>query len=249
MPDPLDQTGLLCEPFYELKEPLGLGPDLKPIVQPGQLVLAHQVYPARDLRIIDIKEYDPKDETKNRYVITRLDRDSPPKRHFPIKELNLKSEENLYVVRGKFRPGIVLQVISTAFYNVTNPEPYIMVVPCLTFKPKHDASYRARVAAMELPHLFYLPAHHEGCKEPSVLRFEHIQPIASGVRPIFIDKKQSFLSDTAWGILQHQFHKFITGKVLDQEIEEAVNAYRSLVMDAYQLSVGQAGASGGAKTP
>ena len=237
MPDPLDQTGLLCEAFYELREPLGRSPKGHPIVQPGQLALAHQVSPESHPLIVEVKGYDPRDETLTSYVVKRHDPDNPPKSHFPIKELNLRSDESLYLMRGKLRPAIVLQTVSTDFYNISNPEPYVWVAPCFTFKDKHKPSYRCRVAALELPHLFYLQAHHHGCKEPSVLRFEHIQPVAAAaVQPTFIDGKQSFLSETAWAILQHQLHKFITGKLLDEDIEETLQAYRKLIAEAYGLS-------------
>jgi hypothetical protein len=67
---------------------------------------------------------------------------------------------------------------------------------------------------MEFPRFFYLPAQVGGLTEPSVLRFEFIQPVAlSGVQPIFVQAtKQSFLSDAAWTILLHQLVKFTSGK-------------------------------------
>mgnify|MGYP001597210878 FL=1 len=139
-------------------------------------------------------------------------------------------------MRGKLRPAIVLQTISTDFYNLNNPEPYVWAAPCFTFKEKHSQSYRCRVAALKLPHLFYLPGHHHGFNESSVLRFEHIQPVtAVGVEPIFIDGQQSFLSEPAWAILQHQLHKFISGKILDAGLEETLQAYGQLVLEAFGL--------------
>ena len=234
MPNPLDQTGLLCDPFYELRTPLGRHSKGHPIVQPGQLVCAHQVYPADKPWVIEVKGYDPRDLTKKSFIIKTHDPHGPQKSHFPIKELNLRADENLYVMYGKFRPAIVLQTISTDFYNLANPEPYIWVAPCFTFKDKHKQSYRLRVAALQLPHLFYLPTHPHGYVEPGVLRFEHVQPVkASTVEPVFRNGQQTFLSGLAWGILQHQLIKFMTGKVLDADIEETLRTYAQLVLEAY----------------
>jgi hypothetical protein len=91
------------------------------------------------------------------------------------------------------------------------------------------------VAALDYPHLFFLPAKGSGLSEDSVLRFEHIQAArAATVEPVFKDGKAVFPSEVAWGILQHQHHKFVTGKVLSQEIEDTLKAYRELVFASYE---------------
>ena len=56
------------------------------------------------------------------------------------------------------------------------------------------------------------------------------------VRHVFTDGKLSFLTETAWTILQHQLHKYLTGKMLDAGVEETLQAYRQLVLEAYGLS-------------
>ena len=58
---------------------------------------------------------------------------------------------------------------------------------------------------------------------------------AAGVEPVFIQGQQVFLAETAWGILQHHFHKFMTGRVLDAGIEEDVKAYRQILGEAYGI--------------
>lgn len=91
------------------------------------------------------------------------------------------------------------------------------------------------MAALEFPHLFYLPAQPGGVPEPSVLRFEFIQPVAlAGIRPLFFDggKKQAVLSETAWAILLHHFVKFACGRPLDEELEQTLRAYQDLVLEA-----------------
>jgi len=56
---------------------------------------------------------------------------------------------------------------------------------------------------MQFPHLFYVPSNASGFAEEGVLRFEHIQPVAAeGVQPLFRNGKQSFLTDSAWAVLQ-----------------------------------------------
>jgi hypothetical protein len=238
MLDPLDQTSLLCDPFYILKPSLGRDKKGHVRVEPGQLVWAHQVYPTAQPMVIEVKGYDPRDESKNTYVFAKYDPSASPRPHFPVKEMNLRADENLYVMYGKRRPALVIQTISTDFYNQQNPEPYIWVAPCFTFKDKHKLGYRVKVAAMSMPHLFYLPAHASGVLEPSVLRFEHIQPVAAaGVEPVLKGSLQrSLLSDAAWALLQHRLHFFVSGRILDPELEETICAYRDCINDAYQAS-------------
>ena len=69
-----------------------------------------------------------------------------------------------------------------------------------------------------------------------MLRFEHIQPIAAaGVQSIFVHGKQAFMADAAWAVLQQRLHLFVTGKVLDQVLEETLGAYAQCLLEAYGL--------------
>jgi len=233
--DPLDQTALLCDPFYEARPGLGRSAKGHPVVQPGQIVWAHQVYPASRPFIIDIKGYDPRDASNNSYVVSQLDASTGPI-HFPIKELNLRSDENFYVMYGKKRPAIVLQTLATGFYNQRNPEPYMLVAPCFTFKDKHKPEYRARVAAMEFLNLFFLPARPPCFGDQGVIRFEHIQPLAaSGVEPQMTGgTNQCFLSDVAWAVLQHRLSLFLVGRGLDPGLDEDIKAYHDCILEAYR---------------
>lgn len=236
----LDHTAILCDPFYELVDPLGRDEKGRPVVQPGQLIWTHQVYPASEPYIVQIQGYDPRDESKSSYVIRRLDSGSAAGTHFPIKELGLRADENYYILLGKKRPAIVLQTLATNWGNKLYPEPYVLAAPAFTFKPRHDEEYRYRIVAVGFPNLFYLPAHPSGLTEDSVLRFEHIQPaVTAGIEPVFRQGKQSILSDTAWAVLQHQLLKFVSGKILDTGLEETIQAYRELVLDAYERAKGQ----------
>lgn len=233
--DPLALTELLANPFWVRGEPLGRDTKGNPIIRPGQLVIAHHVYPPTDPLIIEVRNYDPRDESKNEYAITQFRPGATPAPHFPIKSLGLTAEEQLYVLRGKRRPGVVLQTVSTDYYNQLYPEHYVWMAPAFTFKRKHTLEYRCEVAAFKKDHLFYLPSETHGLAERSVLRFEHIQPVASaGVEPIFADGMQVFLSAEAWTILQHRLYRFCTGKVLDAGIEETITIYGEYIFSAFK---------------
>lgn len=235
MADLVSHSALLCERFYELKDLPGRGAGSFPRVIPGQIVLADFVYPNTPPWIAEVTGIETGSAVS--YKIKKLDPASPTKPHFPVKEMNLRADENLYLLKGKPRPGVILQTVDTNFHNTLYPEPYATIVPCYTFKERHDQPYRVRVAAFESPNLFYLPSAHEGIHEESVLRFEHAQPVPlAGVRPYFIDGKGSFLSNDAWTLLQHWYHRFLTGRVLDITIQEQIEAYRPLLLESFKLS-------------
>jgi hypothetical protein len=234
--DPLDQTGLLADPFYELKEPLGRDATGAPVLKPGQLVRAHLVIPDPKPQVLQVDVFDPKNEAKTTFKLSSVSTSGPPSSHFPIKELSLQSDENLYVLRGKMRPAVVLQTITTDFFNRQVTEPYVIVAPVFTFKLKHSAKYRAQIAAMKFPHLFYVPAHAYGFGHEGVLRFELIQPVAAAsVQPYFTSgKKQQFLTAESWAILQHRLVYFESGRILDAGLEQTLKEYGDIVMEAYK---------------
>ena len=85
MAESLDQTGLLCDPFYETRPPLGRDNKGNPRVLPGQLILAHQVYPPAKPMIIEVQGYDPRDVSKNSYIFKKYDPANPTAKSLPGK--------------------------------------------------------------------------------------------------------------------------------------------------------------------
>jgi len=231
--DLVSHSALLCERFYNLKDLPGKGSSRFPPVIPGQIVLAHFVYHNTQPWVAEVIGVESASVS---YKIKQFNALHPTKPHFPIKEMNLRADENIYLLKGKERPGVILQTIETDFHNALHPEPYATVIPLYTFKDRHDQPYRVRVAAFESPNLFYLPSAHEGIHEESVLRFEHTQPVTiAGLRPYFVDGKGSFLTNEAWTLLQHWYHQFLTGRVLDVSLQDHIDAYRPLLLEAFAL--------------
>ena len=80
-------SNLLCSSYYKFLEPSGSSP-APPI--PGQIVVAHTVYPPTDPWILKVINYNAFDESKSEYVAKRYQRDD--RSHMPIAELGLRSE-------------------------------------------------------------------------------------------------------------------------------------------------------------
>lgn len=140
MANQITQGSLICDRFYELKTTPGGGP--LPNILPGQIVYADLVYPNVPPWIAEVIGLDS--GVTVTYKIRRVDPANPTAPHFPIRDMNLRSEENLYLLKGKPRPGVVLQTVTSDFYNPRNPEPYASIIPCYTFKEKHTQEYRVR---------------------------------------------------------------------------------------------------------
>jgi hypothetical protein len=47
-------------------------------------------------------------------------------------------------------------------------------------------------------------------------------------------KKQQFLTKESWAILQHMLVRFATGAVLDAGLEQTLNEYGEIVMEAFE---------------
>jgi len=236
-----DHTELLCDRFYELVDPLGKDPKGRVRVRPGQLIRAQFYYPPTEPYIMEVLGCDPRDETRSQYVIKRLNPGESVTRHVPIKELGLRSDENYSILLAKKRPAVVLQTIESRWLNKLYAEPYVVATPCFTFKPRHDAEYQCNVMAMQYPNLFPVPGKPPGLSKPAVLRFELTQPLPLAATEPFIRKekgknKHVVLSDRAWALLLHQFFKFTSGKSLDAELEDTIDAYGELVLDEFKKS-------------
>jgi hypothetical protein len=167
-----DLVGLLCRKFYEFATIAGA--DADPI--PGQVVSAHCVYPTDDPWILKVIAYSASDPSRSQFELKKYEADD--RTHFPVAELKLRKDENLYVYKGKERPLVVLGAIKSRWANLLYDERLFLCVPLYTFKDKHTEMFRIECAAFFHPNLMYLPAESDGCTAESVLRFEHLQPIA-----------------------------------------------------------------------
>jgi hypothetical protein len=126
----------------------------------------------------------------------------------------------------------VLQVITSDFFDRKTPENYLWVAPCYTFKLRHSPRYQANLAAMQCPHLFYLPSHANGLGPSGAVRFELAQPVSvNSVTPIMMSgPKAKLLSAPAWAILQHRLAMYSHGGVLDAALGQTMKEYGEMVL-------------------
>lgn len=227
-------VSLLCAKFYQPVPDAGTDP------VPGQIVSAHCVYPPDDPWIVKVHTYDGFNPRNSQYEVKRFE--SGDRAHMPIAELKLRSDENLYVYKGKERPLVVLGVIKSRWANALYDETIFSCAPLFTFKLRHPDEFKIKCAAFAYPDLFYLPAEAEGCSEEGVVRFEYIQPIAKrALRNYFAGNPSQpvALTDEAFALFVNHLARFIFRRELDKEICGDMDTYRQLVMTELESVKGQ----------
>lgn len=225
-------SNLLCSNFYKFLEPSGASPN-PPI--PGQIVVAHTVYPPIDPWILKVINYNALNESKSQYEVKRFQADD--RSHMPIAELGLRSDENYYLYRGKERPLIVVKSIGSRWMNPLHDESLYACVPIFSFKPRHADQFRIRTMGFCFPDLFYLPPHADGCTEESAARFELMQPIARKALHSYFKGSPSravALSDEAFALFVNHMGRFLLSRDSDLQICEQIDIYRSLVLEELQ---------------
>jgi hypothetical protein len=223
-----DLVGLLCQKFYEFASIVGTSAD--PL--PGQIVSAHCVYPTDEPWILKVISYNASDPSRSQFELKKFDEND--RSHFPVAELNLRKDENLYVYKGKDRPLVVLGAIKSRWANPLHDERLCLCVPLFTFKDRHSEIFRIQCAAFFHPNLMYLPAELDGCSAESVLRFEHIQPIARKALHNYLAGSPSraiSLSNEAFALLLNHLGRFLFRRDFDREVCEQMDAYRELVKE------------------
>ncbi len=222
---------LLCPKFY--KKLVAAGPT--PV--PGQIVSAHGVYPPDEPWIVKVHAYDGFNPDNSRYEIKRFE--AGDRSHFPIAELQLRSDENFYVYKGKERPFVVLGVIKSRWVNPLYDETIFSCAPLFSFKPKHADEFKIRCAAFCYPDLFYLPAENDGCSMESAVRFEYVQPIArKALHNYFAGNPPQpiALTDEAFALFVNHLAKFLFRRDLDKELCSDMDSYKDLVLSELEAA-------------
>lgn len=225
-------SNLLCSNYYQFLDSAGSAPS-PPI--PGQIVVAHTVYPPRDPWILKVIDYNAFDESKSQYEVKRYQVDD--RSHMPIAELGLRSDENYYLYIGKERPLIVVKGIGSRWLNPLHDESLYACVPIFSFKPRHKEEFRVKAMGFDYPNLFYLPSDAKGCTEEGAARFELMQPIARKALHNYFrgsPSKPVALSDEAFALFVNHLGRFLLSNDLDREICEQIDVYRSLVLEELQ---------------
>lgn len=160
---------------------------------------------------------------------------------FPIHELNLRSDEDLFVVRGKRRPVVIISVsvIPTDVIAKKNL-PYdriCLAAPVFSFKREHTAVTKLEYAGFRHENRFYLPHNADGLfiREESYVDFDRVQPVLFHHLRAFKCLSNNVpirLSECAYTLLTEWFISFTNPPKADIEILKDIEAYGDLLLEA-----------------
>jgi hypothetical protein len=227
-------ANLLCQNFYKFIAISG-DPTRRDLI-PGQVVVAHNVYPPVEPWIIEVLHYHPADESRCNYRVKRFN-PHEDRSHMPIAELGLRMDENYYLYIGKERPLIVVREVRSRWLNPLYDESLVACVPIFSFKSRHKESFRIKTMGFCYPNLFYLPSDPNGCTEEGAGRFELMQPVARKALHTFLKgspPQPVALSDDAFALFINHLGRYLLDKDLDEQICGDINSYRALVLEALE---------------
>jgi hypothetical protein len=229
-------ANLLCQNYYRRIGVTG-DPDRRDLI-PGQLVVAHNVYPPEEPWIVEVLHYHPTDEARCNYRVKRFSA-REDRSHMPIAELGLRTDENYYLYIGKERPLIVVREVGSRWLKPLFDEGLVACVPIFSFKPRHNEVFRIKSMGFCYPSLFYLPSDPNGCTEEGAARFELMQPIARKALHNYLKGSPSqpvALSDEAFALFINHLGRYLLDKDSDEQICQDIDLYRKLVLEAVERS-------------
>ncbi len=194
----------------------------------GQIVWIPALYTNKDKVILDIDvSVDPTEQTLPAILSTVDNR----KYKFPVKSLDLASNEHLFVTKGKMRPAIFLTEGFTRW--PTNPsEQIFLCAPLYTLdKAKISQQFVLNVQAFKLPSKFYLRPFPLFRVEESIARFEYIQTVdIYALSPYKECGHPVTLSQEFFALLKIQLTRYLGGG-LTREDSDIVNVYGDIILD------------------
>ncbi len=140
-------VSLLCAKFFRFVAPKA-GDD--PLL--GQLVTAHTVYPTPQPWILRVHSYDAADPSRSRYELKKFE--DGDRSHFPIAELDLRKDENLYVCKGKERRRSLLGPLRRNGQTPCTPIRFSSVLLCFHSKRSTQTSSKSVVQPSSIQRFF-----------------------------------------------------------------------------------------------
>jgi len=192
----------------------------------GQIVWIPAYYSNKDNIVIDIDVASDPTETHLQAFLRPIEK---KQNFFPVKNLNLGSDEYAFVVKGKIRPAIIL-VDDTTHWAKSPSENLALCVPLFrVYKPKFLQSFVLKTQAFQYRSKFYLPPDSTCGIDECVARFELMQSIHQFVmKPFPNENKPIMLTDDFFALLRIQMTKFLDGIVPEYETLEV---YGQLIIE------------------
>ena len=187
-------------------------------LQLGQFCWAPIPYipPRKPLVILDLKEYDPRDESMLTFRMVTATASAFKDRHVPIKAIDWETDEEIIPLKAKMRPAIVVSCEQYSASTARTPDNLLtyLMGPVYTVNG-HDPAFIARLKSLEYNQFFWLAEDTRFNRKEALVRLDRIQPVNS--QPAEITNVR--LSESAWMVLRAWIIYYLTGD-LDSDIAD-----------------------------
>ncbi len=200
----------------------------------GQFFKTHIKYPfTLSPKVLEIESFDPSNELESIFRIADYDSDSETQRMRPIKQLNLKSTDRLYISAGKIRTVILLKLIES-FWMEDESVKLALCIPISSFKLWMDAGLIIGTQLFEIPQYFYIRAAESGARAESAARFDLIQYVCfDHIEAIRNDRNNARfkLAPFSLKLMFNHLSNYILEKPYDEAVNQEITAYRDILKD------------------
>ena len=186
------------------------------------------LYPDKNNVVIDIDVGSDPTETRLPAFLRPL---AQKQNHFPVKSLNLGSDEHAFVLKGKIRPAIILVEDATQWAK-SPAENLALCVPLFRVaKPKFLQSFVLKSQAFLYESKFYVPSDPSFGIEEGVARFELMQAVHQfAMSPFPATKNPAMLTEEFFALMRMQLTRFLGG-LLSTEDQEVLDVYGQLILE------------------
>jgi len=199
----------------------------------GQFMKGHVKYPLCAFpKVLELINYDPTNELNSIFKIVDYDPCSAHQRLLPIKQLNLRSTDRLFITPGKTRTVILLRIIENIWMEDEKVN-LALCLPTASFKPYHPTNFILNIQLFNCPQYFYIKASDKGAREESAARFDLIQYLLlDHLEPVKNDNSNSNfkLSSFMLKFMFNHLSKYVFSKPYDKILDEEMVAFRDIML-------------------
>ncbi len=181
------------------------------LLKRGQFCWAASQYLPSNITTLELVNYEPTDERRNRYAVLT----NPPANllfnHRPVYELNLEHNEELIVIRAKCRKLIVVSQTPNFWVPGASRlrEIGLVCLPLYSFQPTDSTEFRNRIKALEYPWWVYVPGDSTYQIDEGFVRLDRLQLIEKGlIQPISVAT-----TDDALFLISEWLRFYLTGEI------------------------------------
>ena len=187
------------------------------LLKRGQFCWAPGQYLPTNITTLELVDYNPKDERRNRYAIAQPQQNILFN-HTPVHELHLEYDEELLVIKAKKRLFLIASQAPIRWPPGSNRlrEDSFVCLPLYSFHETDLPEFRARISALEYPWWVHMPENSTFKMKEGFVRLDRLQVIdKTMIQPI-----QVALTDDALFLISEWLRYYLSGEIEPIFLEE-----------------------------